>query len=130
MDNDTILGRLLDLGDNNGTLISVCLVESSQFLKWIIACDIGVEDKKGAVILAENLFSEFEGTSSAQRLGLNREGDGDTKFFLILFPGRKLACNPAGVAAQAMVGDDTIWAVSRVGGERNGLDKPPSGVPP
>lgn len=97
VDNDTVFGRLLDLGDNNGALVSVCLVESSQLLEWIFACDIGVEDEEGAVILAKDFLRKLEGSSSAQRLGLDREGDGDTEFLLILFASQKSVCGLAGL---------------------------------
>lgn len=84
VDNDTVFGGLLDLGDNDGALISVCLVESSQLLKRVIACDVGVEDEEGAVVLAKDLLSKLEGAGGAQRFGLDGEGDGDAKFLFIL----------------------------------------------
>lgn len=87
MDNDTILGGLLDLGDDNGALVAVCLVECSQLLKRVFARDIGVEDEEGAVVLAQDLGGQLEGASSAQRLLLDREGDLDAKLLLILDSG-------------------------------------------
>lgn len=49
---DTVLGRLLDLGDNNGTLVAVALVELGELLEGVVAGDVGVEDEEGRVVLA------------------------------------------------------------------------------
>lgn len=40
VDNDTVLGRLLDLCDNDGTLITVSLVEIGQLLEGVVADDV------------------------------------------------------------------------------------------
>lgn len=62
---DTILGRLLHLGNNDCAFISVVLVECSKLLERVFAGDVGVEDEEGAVILAENFLGELQRTSSA-----------------------------------------------------------------
>lgn len=77
VDNDTVLGGLLDLGDNDSALIAVRFVELDQLLKREFAGDVGVEDEEGRVIFAEDILSQLQGTSSAQRLVLDREGDVD-----------------------------------------------------
>lgn len=86
MHDNTILGGLLDLSDNNGALVAVCLVEFSQVLKRVFAGDVGVEDEERAVIFAQNLSSQLEGTSSTQGLLLDGEGDLYAILLLVLFP--------------------------------------------
>lgn len=84
MDDDTIFGGLFNLGDTNGALIAVRLVESSQLLKGVFAGDVGVEDKEGGVVFAEDVGGQLQGASSAEGLCLDGEGDLDTEFFLVL----------------------------------------------
>jgi hypothetical protein len=45
--NDTVLGRLLDLGDDNCALTAVLLVELGELCEGVVACDIGVQDEEG-----------------------------------------------------------------------------------
>ena len=84
---DTVLGRLLDLCDDDGALIAVCLVEVGELLEGVVACDIGVEDEEGRVVLAEDVLSELEGTGGAEGLGLDGECDGDAVLLLVLRSG-------------------------------------------
>lgn len=77
VDNDTVLGGLLDLGDNNSALIAVRVVEFDQLLKREFAGDVGVEDEERRVVLAEDILSQLQGTGSSQGLVLDREGDVD-----------------------------------------------------
>ena len=51
MDDDTILGRLLNLGHNNCALVAVRLVEGSELLEGVIASDVRVKYEKGSVVL-------------------------------------------------------------------------------
>lgn len=85
VDNDTVLGWLLNLGDNNGTLVTVGLVELSKFGKWVIANNIRVKDKEWRVVLAENGLCKLQWTSSAKRLSLEREVNLDIVGLLILY---------------------------------------------
>lgn len=82
--NDTVLGRLLHLGYDNGTLITVVLVEFSELLEGVVAGDIGVEDEEGRVILAQDVLGELEGTGGAKGFGLDGESDADVVLFLVL----------------------------------------------
>lgn len=66
VDNDTILGRLLHLGDHNGTLVAVALVELEQLLERIVADDVGVENEEGGVVLAQDALGKLEGTTSVE----------------------------------------------------------------
>ena len=84
VDNDTVLRWLVDLGDDNGTFVSVGLVESCKISKWVVADDIGVEDEEWLVILAQDLFCELERASRAKGLGLDGECDGDVELLLVL----------------------------------------------
>jgi hypothetical protein len=68
VDDDTVLGGLLDLGDDNGTLLAVRLVEIGQLLEGELAGDVGVEDEEGGVILAQDVLGELQGAGSAQGL--------------------------------------------------------------
>ena len=51
MDNDTVLGWLVDLGGDDGTLTTVGLVELSKLLEWVLADDVGVKDEEWGVVL-------------------------------------------------------------------------------
>lgn len=84
VDNDTILGRLLDLGDDNGTLVAVVLVESQEVLEGVVADDIGVEDEERRVVLSENALSKLQGASSVEGLSLDGELDVDVVLLLVL----------------------------------------------
>lgn len=65
VDDDTILGGLLHLGDDDGSLITMTLVEFCELLEGVVTDDIGVEDKERRVILAQDLLSQFQGASGA-----------------------------------------------------------------
>lgn len=84
VDNNTILGRLLHLGDHNGTLIAVALVEIQQLLEGIVADDIGVENEEGGVVLGEDALGELERTTGVEGLGLDRKLNVDVVFCLVL----------------------------------------------
>jgi hypothetical protein len=84
VDNDTVLGRLLDLCDNNRTLIAVLLVELGELRKGVFAGDIGVEDKERRLVLSEDGLSELERTGGAKRLGLDGECNLDIVQLLVL----------------------------------------------
>lgn len=59
-------------------------MEVGKVLERVIADDIRVENKEGAVILSENLLSKLQRTGSAQRLGLDGEGNLDIVLLLVL----------------------------------------------
>jgi hypothetical protein len=84
VDNDTILGRLLNLGDDNGTLVTVVLVESEEVLEGVVADDIGVEDEERSVVLSKNALSKLQGSSSVEGLSLDGELDVDVVLLLVL----------------------------------------------
>lgn len=84
VDNDTVLGGLVDLGDHNGTLVAVVLVELGQLLEGIVTDNIGVQDEKRAVVLAQNLLRQLQGTSRAEGFGFHREFDSDIVDFFVL----------------------------------------------
>jgi hypothetical protein len=56
---NTELGGLFDLCDDNGTLVAVAAVKFEEVGKWVVADDVGVEDKEGRVVLCENLLGEL-----------------------------------------------------------------------
>lgn len=70
VDDDTVLGGLLNLGDNNSALLAVSLVEVGKLLEGEFAGDIGVENEEGLVVLSQDLLSELQRTSRAEGLGL------------------------------------------------------------
>lgn len=84
VDDDTILGGLLNLGDNDGALLAVVAVELRQVAEGEVADDVRVEDEEGLVVLAEGLLGELEGAGGVEGLGLDREGDVDAVLLLIL----------------------------------------------
>lgn len=59
VDNDTILGRLLNLGDHDGTFLTVALVKLGELLEGEIADDIRVEHEEGLVVLSESLLGQL-----------------------------------------------------------------------
>ena len=81
VDDDAVLGGLLDLCDDNGALVAVGLVERSEVLEGEVADDVRVENEKGRVVLAQDLLGQLQGAGSAKGLGLDRESDVDTKLF-------------------------------------------------
>lgn len=91
VDDDTILGGLFDLGDTDGALVAVGLVESSQLLEGVLAGDIGVEDEEGGVVFAEDVGSQLQGTSGAKRLRLDGESDLDAELLLVLLFATKVS---------------------------------------
>jgi hypothetical protein len=81
---DTILAGFFNLCDDNGSLLSVSLVELGQGLEGVVADDIRVEDEEGVIILSKDLFGELEGTGSAEWFVLNAECDSNIVLFFIL----------------------------------------------
>lgn len=84
VDNDTVLGRLLDLCDDNGTLFAVGLVVIGELAEGVFADDVRVEDEEGAVILGEDLLGQLQGSGGVKGLGLDGKGNVDTKTLLVL----------------------------------------------
>jgi hypothetical protein len=84
VNNDTVLRGLVDLGNNNGALVTMFLVELRELLEGVITDDIGVEDEEGRVVLAQNLLCQLQGTSGTEGFGLDGELDSDVVLFLIL----------------------------------------------
>jgi hypothetical protein len=81
---DTVLGRLLDLGHDDGALAAMLLVELGELLEGVVAGDVGVEDEEGRVVLAEDALGELERASGAQGLGFDGELDLDVVLLLVL----------------------------------------------
>lgn len=84
MDNDTILGGLFHLGDHNGTLIAVALVEIQQLLERIVADDVGVENEEGGVVFGKDAFSKLERAAGVEGLCFDRKLNVDVVFCLVL----------------------------------------------
>lgn len=84
VDDNTILGGLIHLGHHDGSLITMVLVEFRELLKGVITDDIGVEDEEWRIILAQDLFGQFQGPRGAQGFGLDGKFDSDIILFLIL----------------------------------------------
>lgn len=59
VDDHAVLGRLLNLCDDNGALIAVGLVELGELLEGVVADDVGVEDEEGRIVLAQDLLGEL-----------------------------------------------------------------------
>lgn len=84
VDDDTVLGGLIHLGDDDGSLITMTLVEFCEILEGKVTNDIGVEDEERRVVLAQDLLGQFQGASGAQGFGFDREFDTDVVLFFIL----------------------------------------------
>jgi hypothetical protein len=82
--NDTVLGRLLDLCDDDCALVTVLLVEIGELRKGVVAGNVGVEDEEGRVVLAQDVLGELQGTGGAEGLGFDGECDGDVVLLFIL----------------------------------------------
>jgi hypothetical protein len=82
--NDTVLGRLLHLCDNNGAFFAVLLVELGELGKGVFAGDVGVEDEEGRIVLAEDGLSKLQRAGGAKGLGLDGECDLDVVLLLVL----------------------------------------------
>jgi len=74
-DDETILGRVFDRGDENGALTLVRLVEVEHLRQGELAGDIRVEHEEGLVVLHEEVTSKTKGTSGTKGLILNGEGN-------------------------------------------------------
>ena len=85
VNDDTVLGRLLNLGNNNSTLIAVGPVEVDKLLEREFASDIGVQDEEGLVILSQDFLGELQRAGGAKGLGLKGEVDLDTKLLFVLY---------------------------------------------
>lgn len=59
VNDDTVLGGLFNLRDDDGTLVAVASVELEQLLKGVVADDVRVEDEEGGVVLEEDLLGEL-----------------------------------------------------------------------
>lgn len=82
--NHTVFRRLLDLGDNDCSLVTVRLVESRKLLERVVADDIRVQNKEGLIVLSENLLGELQRARGTQRLRFDREGDPDIELLFVL----------------------------------------------
>ena len=76
---NAVLAGLVHLGDHNGSLPVVVLVEPDQILEGEVADDVTVEDEEGLFVPAEDLLGKGQRAGSAQGLLLMREGDLDTQ---------------------------------------------------
>jgi hypothetical protein len=87
VNNDSVLTRLFDLGDNNGTLLAVSLVVVGQLLEGVFANDIRVENEERRIIFAKDLLGELQRTSGTQWLSLDGELDVHVVLFLVFLKG-------------------------------------------
>jgi hypothetical protein len=87
VNDDTVLGGLVNLGDDDGTLLTVGAVELGELLEGVVANDIGVQDEERRIILAQDLLRQLQRTSSAQRFGLDGELNAHTILLLVLLQG-------------------------------------------
>ena len=81
---DTIFAGLLDLGDDDGALVAVLLVEGRQLGEGVLARDVRVEHEEGRFVLAQDFLGELQRAGCAQGLGLDGEGDVDAEALFVL----------------------------------------------
>ena len=60
------------------------LVEVGKLAEGIVADDVGVEDKEGGIVFAEDFFGEFEGTGGAKGFRLDGELNANVVLFFVL----------------------------------------------
>ena len=82
--NDTVLGRLLHLCDNDGAFVAVLLVELGELGEGVFAGNVGVEDEEGRIVFAEDGLSKLQRAGGAKGLGLDGERDLDVVLLLVL----------------------------------------------
>ena len=71
VDYDTIFRRFFDFGDDDRSLLTVCLVKCGEIRKGVFADNIGVQDEEGAVVFSEDFFGELERACSAKGFGFD-----------------------------------------------------------
>lgn len=59
VNDDTVFRGFLNLCDDDGTLVAVGLVESSEIRKGVVADNVRVQDKKRRIILSKNFFRQL-----------------------------------------------------------------------
>ena len=79
VDDDAVLGRLLDLGDHDGALALVSVMKGEHLLERKLAYDVAVEHEERLARLVEVVLGERERTGRAERLLLLRHGDLDAQ---------------------------------------------------
>lgn len=84
MDDDAVLGRLLNLCDDDCALLAMRFMELGQLLERVFADDVAVENEKGRVVLPEDLLRELERSGGAEGFVLDRELDADVVLRLVL----------------------------------------------
>lgn len=84
VDDDTVLGGLLDFGDDDGALVAVVAVEFEQVLEGVVADDVRVEHEEGRVVLEEDLLGELQGTGGVEGFGLDGKLDVDVILLFVL----------------------------------------------
>lgn len=54
------------------------LVEFGNLLERVLACDVGVQNEEGFVVLGQDFLGELKRTGGTERFGLKGEMDLDT----------------------------------------------------
>jgi len=85
--NDAIFGWVLDLGHHDGTIATVGFVEFDEGFQWIMANNIGVENKEEVVgvVGKDDVLGEADWTSSSKWLVLKTASNLDLVHFFVLF---------------------------------------------
>ena len=83
-DNNTVLGWVLNLGDHDGSLLLVALVEFDHLVKWVVANNIRVknEEEVVSVVLKDDVLGKSDWSSGTEWLVLERAGDLHVIFLL------------------------------------------------
>ena len=113
VDNDAILGGVLDLGGQDGALAAVRVVEREELLQGEAAGNVGVEDEEGLVVLHKLVAGEREGAGGAEGLRLVGEDEGHAE---LLRPDVHLLTHEVGAVSD---GEDDVGDASLL--QRNDL---------
>mmetsp|Transcript_22634 Transcript_22634/g.27999 ORF Transcript_22634/g.27999 Transcript_22634/m.27999 type:complete len:369 (-) Transcript_22634:191-1297(-) len=89
-DDDAVACGVFHLGNDDGALVPVALMESHQLVERVLADHIRVEHEEEAtlVVAPEDALGELDGASSAQRLVLERDRDLNAILALVVGDGR------------------------------------------
>lgn len=84
VDDDAVLGGFVDLGHDNGALVTVRLVELCELFERVLADDIRVQHEEGGVVFAQDLLCQLQWSGRSKRFCLDGEVDSHVVLFFVL----------------------------------------------
>jgi hypothetical protein len=81
---DAVLAGLVNLGHDDGALVTVRAVEGGQLLEGVVADDVAVEHEEGRRVLGQRALGELERAGGAEGLGFDGEFNLDAELLFVL----------------------------------------------